>query len=52
MSLIASILFRIILGGQPLFRLPAIWIGTAMKNFLMAFFWNMFVAAPPHPLDI
>lgn len=46
MSLIASILFQIILGGQPLFRLPAIWIGTAMKNFPMAFFWNMFVAAP------
>ena len=42
----ASILFQIILGGQLLFRLPAIWIGTAMKNFPMAFFWNMFVAAP------
>ena len=46
MSLIASILFQVILGGQLLFRLPAIWIGTAMKNFPMAFFWNMFVAAP------
>ena len=46
MSLIASILFQIILGGQPLFRLPAIWIGTAMKNFPRAFSWNMLVAAP------
>ena len=46
MSLIASILFQVILGGQLLFRLPAIWIGTVMKNFPMAFFWNMFVAAP------
>ena len=46
MSLIASVLFQIILGGQPLFRLPAIWIGTVMKNFPMAFFWNMFAAAP------
>ena len=46
MSLIASILFQVILGGQLLFRLPAIWIGTTMKNFPMAFFWNMFVAAP------
>ena len=46
MSLIASILFQVILGGQLLFRLPTIWIGTAMKNFPMAFFWNMFVAAP------
>lgn len=32
MSLIASILFQVILGGQLLFRLPAIWIGTAMKT--------------------
>lgn len=46
MSLIASVIFQIILGGQPLLRLPAIWVGTVMKNFPMAFFWNMFGAAP------
>ena len=46
MSLIASILFQVILGGQVLFRLPAILAGTVIKNFPMAFFWNMFAAAP------
>ena len=46
MSLAASILFNIILGGSSLLSLPAIWIGTLIKNFPMAFFWNMFAAAP------
>lgn len=46
MSLVASILFNIILGGAPAVQLPAIWIGTLLKNFPMAFFWNMFAAAP------
>lgn len=46
MSLVASILFNIILGGTPLSQLPAIWVGTFFKNFPMAFFWNMFAAAP------
>lgn len=46
MSLIASIIFQIILGGHPITRLPVIWIGTVMKNFPMAFFWNMFMVAP------
>ena len=46
MSLVASILFNIILGGTPLSQLPAIWVGTLFKNFPMAFFWNMFAAAP------
>ena len=46
MSLVASILFNIILGGTPLCQLPAIWVGTFFKNFPMAFFWNMFAAAP------
>ena len=27
-------------------QLPAIWVGTFLKNFPMAFFWNMFAAAP------
>lgn len=46
MSLAASILFSVLLGGEPLAQLPAIWIGTLLKNFPMAFFWNMFAAAP------
>lgn len=46
MSLAASILFNVILAGAPLAQLPAIWIGTLLKNFPMAFFWNMFAAAP------
>ena len=46
MSMVASILFNIILGGQPISQLPAIWVGTFLKNFPMAFFWNMFAAAP------
>ena len=45
-SLIASILFNVILAGQPVWELPAIWVGTLLKNFPMAFFWNMFAAAP------
>lgn len=46
MSLIASILFNVIMAGQPVWELPAIWVGTLLKNFPMAFFWNMFAAAP------
>ena len=46
MSLIAAIIFQIILGGMPLTQLPAIWVGTVMKNFPMAFFWSMFFVSP------
>ncbi len=46
MSLVASILFNVILARQPVTQLPAIWVGTVFKNFPMAFFWNMFAAAP------
>ena len=46
MSFVASVLFNLILAGQPASQLPAIWIGTVIKNFPMAFFWNMFAAAP------
>ena len=46
MSLVASILFNLILAGAPVSQLPAIWVGTVLKNFPMAFFWNMFAAAP------
>lgn len=46
MSLAASILFNLILGDASLTQLPALWIGTLLKNFPMAFFWTMFAAAP------
>ena len=46
MSLIASILFNIFWQNSHCLQLPAIWIGTLIKNFPMAFFWNMFAAAP------
>ena len=46
MSLIASILFQVVLGDAPLTSLPLIWLGTVLKNFPMAFFWNFFFAAP------
>lgn len=46
MSLVASILFNVIIGGTSITQLPAIWFGTVIKNFPMAFFWNMFAAAP------
>jgi hypothetical protein len=44
MSLVASILFNVIFAGAPVSQLPAIWVGTVIKNFPMAFFWNMFAA--------
>lgn len=46
MSLIATIIFSLILGGVPVVELPVKWLGTLLKNFPMAFFWNMFAAAP------
>lgn len=33
MSLVASILFNVVLGGMPSAQLPAIWVGTVIKNF-------------------
>jgi len=46
MSLVASILFSVILAGSPLGQLPAIWVGTTIKNFPMALLWNLFAAGP------
>ena len=46
MSLVASILFNVILAHQPAANLPAVWAGTMLKNLPMAFFWNRFAAAP------
>lgn len=46
MSMVAAVLFSVIMGGAPIMQLPAIWVGTFLKNFPMAFFWNFFAAAP------
>lgn len=46
MSMVAAILFNIILAGNPLSQLPAIWVGTVIKNFPMALLWNLFAAGP------
>ena len=46
MSMIAAILFNLILAGAPVSQLPAIWIGTLLKNFPMALLWNLFGAGP------
>lgn len=46
MSMVASILFNVILAGNPVSQLPAIWVGTLIKNFPMALLWNLFAAGP------
>lgn len=46
MSMVAAILFNIILGGSPVTQLPAIYVGTVIKNFPMALIWNIFAAKP------
>lgn len=46
MSLAASILFNVIMGGRQISELPAIWAGTVLKNFPMALLWNLFAAGP------
>lgn len=45
MSMVAAVLFNVVLGGASIYELPAIWVGTVLKNFPMAFFWNMFAAS-------
>lgn len=46
MSAAAAILFHIILGGVPVSQIPAVWVGTVLKNFPMALLWNLFAAGP------
>lgn len=46
MSMVAAILFNIILAHAPVSQLPAIWMGTLIKNFPMALLWNLFAAGP------
>ncbi|WP_293824205.1 hypothetical protein [uncultured Parolsenella sp.] len=46
MSLVASILFNVVLAGDSPVQLPAIWVGTLIKNFPMALLWNLFATGP------
>ncbi len=46
MSLVATILYQVVLGRQPVVQLPAMWVGTVLKNFPMALLWNLFAAGP------
>lgn len=46
MSMVAAILFNVILADAPVTQLPAIWVGTVLKNFPMALIWNLFAAGP------
>lgn len=46
MSLVASILFNVVLAGASPVQLPAILVGTLIKNFPMALLWNLFAAGP------
>ena len=46
MSMVAAILFNVILAGNPVRQLPAIWVGTVIKNFPTALLWNLFAAGP------
>ena len=46
MSLVASVLFNVILAGRPIAELPVIWLVTVYKNFACALLWNVFAASP------
>lgn len=46
MSLVASVLFNVVLAGASPLQLPAVWVGTVLKNFPMALLWNLFAAGP------
>lgn len=46
MSMVAAILFSVILGGGSWSQLLAYWVATVLKNFPMALLWNLFAAGP------
>lgn len=46
MSMVAAILFSVILGGGSWSQLPGYWVATVLKNFPMALLWNLFAAGP------
>lgn len=46
MSLVGSLVFSVWMGGAPVSQLPAIWVGTLLKNFPIALCWQLFAAGP------
>lgn len=46
MSMVAAILFSVVLGNGSWSQLPAYWVATVLKNFPMALLWNLFAAGP------
>ncbi|MFR6694389.1 MAG: hypothetical protein ACLUS6_10580 [Dysosmobacter sp.] len=49
MSLAATIIFSMILGGAPVWQLHRHLGGDAYQELPHGVFWNMFAAAPPQP---
>lgn len=46
MSMVADLLFSVAPGYAAITELPAVWVGTLIKNFPMALLWNIFAAGP------
>ena len=46
MSMVAALLFSVVPGYAAITELPAVWVGTLIKNFPMALLWNFFAAGP------
>lgn len=46
MSLVAAVLFSVVMAHGSWSQLPAYWVGTVIKNFPMALLWNLFAAGP------
>ena len=46
MCLVGSLVFSVWMGGAPISQLPAIWVGTLLKNFPIALCWQLFGAGP------
>lgn len=46
MSMVAALLFSVVPGYAAITELPAVWVGTLIKNFPMALLWNIFAAGP------
>ena len=46
MSMVAAILFNLILAHAPISQLPAIWAHFDQEIFPMALLWNLFAAGP------
>ena len=46
MSMVAALLFSVAPGYAAITELPAVWVGTLIKNFPMALLWNIIAAGP------